>query len=63
MTDLNFCLVEELSVTVDVISKTNAALPVVSTCGQRLSIPLYSSKKELKKKLLQAIQCQSYGLG
>eukprot|EP00794_Sanderia_malayensis_P018102 gene18102-19911_t len=54
---------EELMVTVDVISKNNSPLPVVSTCGQRLSLPLYSTKKELKRKLLQAIQCQTYGLG
>ena len=60
---VNFRL-EELSITVDIISSTNnIALPMSSTCGQRISIPLYPSKSMLKQKLLQAIECKSYGLG
>ncbi|EDO37117.1 predicted protein, partial [Nematostella vectensis] len=54
---------QELNITVDVISGNTKALPMATTCGQRMSIPLYPSKRILKKKLLQAIQCQSYGLG
>lgn len=52
-----------LTISVDVISSGNTeSLPVASTCGQRMSIPLYPSYHMLKKKLLQAIQCQAYGL-
>ncbi|XP_015768582.1 PREDICTED: E3 ubiquitin-protein ligase UBR5-like [Acropora digitifera] len=54
---------QDLSITVEVISGNTKALPMATTCGQRMSIPLYPSKKVLKRKLLQAIQCQSYGLG
>lgn len=54
---------QDLSITVEVISGNTKALPMATTCGQRMSIPLYPSKKILKRKLLQAIQCQSYGLG
>lgn len=53
----------DLNITVDVISGNTKALPMATTCGQRMSIPLYPSKKILKRKLLQAIQCQGYGLG
>ncbi len=53
-----------VSITIDVIGGSNIeALPVASTCSQRLSIPLYPSYHTLKKKLMQAIQCQAYGLG
>ena len=52
-----------LTISVDVIGSGNTeSLPVASTCGQRMSIPLYPSYHMLKKKLLQAIQCQAYGL-
>ncbi|XP_022781948.1 uncharacterized protein LOC111322968 [Stylophora pistillata] len=54
---------QELNITVDVISGNTKALPMATTCGQRMSIPLYPSKKILKRKLFQAIQCQGYGLG
>jgi len=55
---------EELSITVDIINNANsAALPMSSTCGQRISMPLYPSKSVLRSKLLQAIECQTYGLG
>eukprot|EP00795_Rhopilema_esculentum_P011486 gene11486-21702_t len=54
---------EEIAVTVDIIGQSSTSLPVASTCGQRLSLPLYESKKELKKKLLTAIECETYGLG
>lgn len=55
---------EELSITLDIInSSNNLSLPMSSTCGQRISMPLYTSKAMLKRKLLQAIECQSYGLG
>lgn len=53
----------DLNITVDVISGNTKALPMATTCGQRMSIPLYPTKKILKRKLLQAIQCQGYGLG
>ena len=56
--------VAPVAITIDVIGGTNIeALPVASTCSQRLSIPLYPSYHTLKKKLMQAIQCQAYGLG
>ena len=52
-----------LTISVDVIGSGNTeSLPVASTCGQRMSIPLYPTYHMLKKKLLQAIQCQAYGL-
>ena len=54
---------EEISITIDIVSQSSASLPVASTCGQRLSMPLYESKKELRKKLLIAIECEAYGLG
>jgi len=51
------------TISVDVIGSGNPeSLPVASTCGQRMSIPLYPTYHMLKKKLLQAIQCQAYGL-
>ena len=56
-------ITEDLVITIDVISGNTRALPMATTCGQRMSIPLYPSRKILKRKLLQAIQCQSYGLG
>jgi E3 ubiquitin-protein ligase EDD1 len=53
-----------LQITINVIGTGNTnSLPVASTCSQRMSIPLYPSYLILKKKLLQAIQCQAYGLG
>ena len=53
-----------LLITINVIGSGNTnSLPVASTCSQRMSIPLYPSYLVLKKKLLQAIQCQAYGLG
>ena len=53
-----------VAITVDVISSSSIdSLPVASTCSQRMSIPLYPSYQLLKKKLLQAVQCQAYGLG
>jgi len=51
-----------LTISVDVITGNVESLPVASTCGQRMSIPLYPSYHTLKKKLFQAIQCQAYGL-
>ena len=36
-------------------------LPTANTCVARLSIPFYSSRKLLKKKLLQAIQTKGFG--
>ena len=51
-----------VAITIDVIGGSNTeSLPVASTCSQRMSIPLYPSYHILKKKLLQAIQCQAYG--
>ena len=35
--------------------------PSANTCISRLYIPLYSSKSQLKLKLLQAIQVKSFG--
>ncbi|CAI8007414.1 E3 ubiquitin-protein ligase UBR5 [Geodia barretti] len=53
-----------IQITINVIGTGNTkSLPVASTCSQRMSIPLYPSYLILKKKLLQAIQCQAYGLG
>ncbi|XP_047133859.1 uncharacterized protein LOC100207024 isoform X1 [Hydra vulgaris] len=55
---------EELAISIDIIDTLNSsALPMSSTCGQRISTPLYPSKSILKQKLLQAIECESYGLG
>lgn len=55
---------EELSITIDIINNANSlALPMSSTCGQRISMPLYPSKSILRAKILQAIECQTYGLG
>lgn len=51
------------AITIDVVRGSTTSLPMASTCGQRMTIPLYASKKLLKDKLLQAIQCQIYGLG
>ena len=59
-----FSYIASVSITIDVIGGSNIeALPVASTCSQRMSIPLYPSYHTLKKKLMQAIQCQAYGLG
>jgi len=56
--------VPAVAITIDVIGSSNTeSLPMASTCSQRMSIPLYPSYHILKKKLLQAIQCQAYGLG
>lgn len=53
-----------MAITMDVIGgRSTDTLPVASTCSQRMCIPLYPSYHILKKKLLQAIQCQAYGLG
>jgi E3 ubiquitin-protein ligase EDD1 len=53
-----------LVINMDVIGGSNVeSLPVASTCSQRMSIPLYPSYNILKRKLMQAIQCQAYGLG
>lgn len=53
-----------MSINIDVIGGGNTdSLPVASTCSQRMSIPLYPSYNTLKRKLMQAIQCQAYGLG
>ena len=53
-----------IAITIDVINSSDVdSLPVASTCSQRMSLPLYPSYTILKKKLLQAIQCQAYGLG
>jgi len=54
---------EEIAVTVDITGQSSTSLPVASTCGQRLSIPLYDSRKELRRKLLIAIECETYNLG
>jgi len=59
-----YCLSTAIAITIDVISSSDVdSLPVSSTCSQRMSLPLYPSYSILKKKLLQAIQCQAYGLG
>ena len=58
----NFIL-DDISITIDIIRGNPKALPMASTCGQRMSVPLYPSRRILKRKLLQAIQCQTYGLG
>ena len=49
-------------VVIDVIGGNLESLPIASTCSQRVSMPLYPSYHILRRKLLQAIQCQSYGL-
>ena len=61
--DIPSFFAEELAVTVDIVGQSSTSLPVASTCGQRLSMPLYESRKELRKKLLIAIECETYNLG
>ena len=54
---------DRISITVDIQHDSRNALPMASTCGQRISIPLYRSFSMLKAKLSLALQCLSYGLG
>ncbi|XP_063678021.1 uncharacterized protein LOC134813994 isoform X3 [Bolinopsis microptera] len=54
---------DRISITVDIQHDSRNALPMASTCGQRISIPLYRSYSMLKDKLSLALQCLSYGLG
>ncbi|KAL5252716.1 hypothetical protein ACHWQZ_G015469 [Mnemiopsis leidyi] len=54
---------DRISITVDIQHDSRNALPMASTCGQRISIPLYRSFSMLKSKLSLALQCLSYGLG
>lgn len=57
-------IVASITISIDVIGGNNVeSLPVASTCSLRMSIPLYPSYNTLKRKLMQAIQCQAYGLG
>ena len=54
---------DRISITVDIQHDSRNALPMASTCDQRISIPLYRSYSMLKDKLSLALQCLSYGLG
>ena len=64
MRTLSLSFTASVIINIDVIGGSNVeSLPVASTCSLRMSIPLYPSYNILKRKLMQAIQCQAYGLG
>jgi len=54
---------DRINITVDVVHDSRNALPMASTCGQRISIPLYRSRAMLQSKLATALHCKTYGLG
>ena len=46
---------------VAIASPTDETLPTANTCSLRLNIPLYSSRRVLRDKLLTAITTKSFG--
>lgn len=44
--------------------RDGSALPTSATCGNTLMLPVYSSKEELKERLLTALkECEGFGMG